>query len=81
MLLTIKVTGVILGFQLWDKLCLLPQQAVPVQVVEKLMLLHLSGSSYTRNNATQINKPAKQITATCSKYQPLVTGGEKTLTR
>lgn len=45
--LTVEVAGVVLGLQLRDKLRLLPEQAVPVQVVEELMLLHLSGSSCT----------------------------------
>lgn len=50
--LTIKVAGVVFRFQLRDELRLLPQQAVPVQVVEKLMLLHLGGSSCVWNHIT-----------------------------
>lgn len=39
--LTVKVAGVILRLQLGDELCLLPQQAVPVQTVKELMVLDL----------------------------------------
>lgn len=43
--LTVEVAGVVLGLQLRDELGLLPEQAVPVQVVEELVLLHLGGAS------------------------------------
>lgn len=42
---TVKVAGVVLGLQLGDELGLLPQQAVPVQLGEERVLLHLEGAS------------------------------------
>ena len=42
---TVKVAGVVLRLQLGDELGLLPQQAVPVQLGEERVLLHLEGAS------------------------------------
>ena len=50
--LTVKVAGVVLGLKLWDELGLLPQKAVPVQVVEELVVLHLTGATYRGERST-----------------------------
>ena len=42
---TVEVTGVVLRLQLRDELGFLPQQAVPVQLCEERVLLHLKGTS------------------------------------
>lgn len=43
--LTVKVAGVVLRLQLGNELSFLPQQAVPVQLCEERVLLHLKGTS------------------------------------
>ena len=42
---TVKVAGVVFRLQLGNELGFLPQQAVPVQVCEERVLLHLKSTS------------------------------------
>ncbi len=74
--LTVKVAGVILRLQLGDELCLLPQQAVPVQTVKELVVLDLICPSYLKIHIQSNfrNKEIKQHTVIsvystlCNKY-------------
>ena len=52
MTLTVEVAGVVLGLKLRDELGLLPQKAVPVQMVEELVVLHLTGTTYRWSRST-----------------------------
>lgn len=52
--LTVEVAGVVLGLQLRDELGFLPQQAVPVQVLEELVLLDLGRPACTSDKRTQV---------------------------
>lgn len=74
--LTVKVAGVILRLQLGDELCLLPQQAVPVQTVKELMVLDLICPSYLkiniqsnfRNNVIKQQAVISVYSSLCIKY-------------
>lgn len=48
--LTVEVAGVILGLQVGDELCLLPQQSCPVQVSKETVLLYLKGTPWKESS-------------------------------
>ncbi len=53
---TVEVAGVVLRLQLRDELGLLSQQAVPVQLCEERVLLHLKGTSCGDEAKTKMMK-------------------------
>lgn len=59
--LTVEVAGVVLGLQLRDELGFLPQQAVPVQVLEELVLLDLGRPACTSDKRTQVRVDAETL--------------------
>lgn len=46
---TVKITGVFLIFQIWNKFCFLSKQSIPVQILKESMLFDLLSTTRTKS--------------------------------